>query len=155
MSKTIINSFSDFEKHIGKELGVSDYHKISQKQINQFADATLDYQWIHTDVERAKKESKFGNTIAHGYLTLSLLPYLWDQIIEVNNILMLVNYGINELKFNQPVVVENEVRLKATLKDIKNLRGVAKTEIKVRLEIKDNKKPAFEGTLIFLYTFKS
>jgi len=153
MEKLIINSYSEFEQYVGKEIGVSDYHKVTQDQINMFADATLDHQWIHTDVERAKKESLYGTTIAHGYLNISILPYLWQQIIEVNNIKMLVNYGIEKLKFNQPVLVDNEIRIRASLNTLTNLRGIAKAEINVTLEIKDNNKPALTGTLIFLYHF--
>lgn len=155
MSKLVINSYEDFEKCVGKELGVSDYLKITQDRINKFADATLDYQWIHTDPERAKVESPFNNTIAHGYLMVSILPYLWDQIIEVNNIKMLINYGIEKLKFNQPVIVDNEVRLKVKLASLVNLRGIAKAELKVVLEIKDSPKNALEETVIFLYHFNS
>jgi acyl dehydratase len=154
MPKLIINSFAEFEQHIGKELGVSEYHKITQAQINLFADATLDHQWIHTDPKRAASESQFKSTIAHGYLTLSLVPHLWDQIAEVNNYTMLVNYGIENLKFNQPVLVNQEVRLRVVLQALTNLRGIAKTEMKVTLEIKDNPKPAFTATIVFLYHFK-
>lgn len=154
MPKLIINSFAEFEQHIGKELGVSEYHKITQAQINLFADATLDHQWIHTDPQRAATESQFKSTIAHGYLTLSLVPHLWDQIAEVNNYTMLVNYGIENLKFNQPVLVNQEVRLRVMLQALTNLRGIAKTEMKVTLEIKDNPKPAFTATIVFLYHFK-
>ena len=153
MSKLIINSFSDFEQYIGKELGISDYITITQEQINKFAQATLDFQWIHMDAERAKKESPYKTTIAHGYLNLSVLPYLWDQIIEVNNIKMLVNYGIEKLRFNQPVLVDSEVRVRAKLASLINLRGIAKAEVNVSLEIKDNKKTAFDATVIFLYHF--
>ena len=155
MSKVIINSYQDFEQYVGKELGVSDYLKITQERINLFAEATLDYQWIHVDVERAKVESPFKSTIAHGYLMVSILPYLWDQIIEVNNIKMLINYGIEKLKFNQPVVAGNEVRLRVKLDSLVNLRGIAKAEIKVVLEIKDSSKSALEETVIFLYHFNS
>jgi acyl dehydratase len=153
MDKLIINSFQEFEQYIGKDLGVSPYHQITQDQINLFADATLDHQWIHVDVEKAKTESPFGNTIAHGYLTLSILPYLWEQVIQVNNLKMLVNYGIDKLKFGQAVTVNSEVRLVAKLSSLLNLRGTAKAEIDVTLEIKDQKKPAFNATLIFLYHF--
>lgn len=155
MSKLIINSYEDFEKHVGKELGTSDYLKITQERINLFADATLDHQWIHTDPERAKIESPFKNTIAHGYLMVSILPYLWDQIIEVNNIKMLINYGIEKLKFNQPVIVNNEVRLRIKLASLVNLRGIAKAELKAVLEIKDSPKNALEETVIFLYHFNN
>jgi acyl dehydratase len=153
MEKVIINSFAEFETFVGKGLGVSDYHTITQDQINLFADATLDHQWIHTQPERALKESPYGTTIAHGYLSLSILPYLWRQVVEVNNIKMLVNYGIEKLRFNQPVLVNNEVRLVAKLSSLVNLKGITKAEIKVLLEIKGNKKPALEGSLLFLYHF--
>jgi len=154
MGKLIINSYAEFEEHIGKELGVSDYHQVTQEQINQFADATLDHQWIHVDAERAKTESPYGSTIAHGYLSVSILPYLWYQIIQVNNITMLVNYGIESLKFGQPVLVNDQVRIRAILKSLINLRGTAKAEVEVTLEIKDGKKHAFKGVIVFLYQFK-
>ena len=130
------------------------YLKITQEQINQFADATFDHQWIHVDVEKAKAESPFHTTIAHGYLNLSILPYLWGQIIQVNNVKMLVNYGIEKLRFNQPVLVDSDVRIRAKLVSLINLRGIAKAEIKVSLEIKDCKKTALDATVIFLYHFK-
>ena len=154
MGKLIINSYAEFEAHVGKELGVSDYHKITQEQINLFADATLDYQWIHVDTKRAKKESPYAATIAHGYLSISVLPYLWNQVIEVHNITMLVNYGIENLKFGQPVVVDSEVRIKTTLKSLINLRGTAKAEVELVMEIKNSKKPAYKGVIVFLYQFK-
>ena len=155
MSKVIINSFDEFNQYVGKEIGVSDYLKIDQEQINRFADATLDHQWIHIDAEKAKEESPFKATIAHGYLTLSLLPHLWGQIIEVNNIKLLVNYGIEKLKFNEPVIVNSEVRLRAELTSLVNLRGIAKAEIKVTLEIKDSPKNALQATVLFLYHFNA
>lgn len=154
MAKLIINSYEEFEKYVGKDLVTSDYHRITQEQINLFADATLDHQWIHVDVERARKESPYGATIAHGYLSVSLLAYLWFQSIQVNNITMLVNYGIDNLKFGQPVVVNSEVRIVTKLKAITNLRGTAKTEVEVTLEIKGSNKPAFKGIIVFLYQFK-
>lgn len=153
MRQLVINSYEEFEKCVGQELGISDYLKITQDQINRFADATLDHQWIHVDTERAKTESPFHSTIAHGYLNLSILPYLWEQIIQVNNVKMMVNYGIEKLKFNQPVLVDSEVRIRARLESLINLRGIAKAEIKVTLEIKDCKKSALDATVIFLYHF--
>ena len=153
MSKLIINSFEDFEQYIGKELGVSGYLKITQEQINKFAEATLDFQWIHVDAVRAKTESPYKSTIAHGYLNLSVLPFLWEQIVEVNNIKMMVNYGIEKLRFNHPVLVDNEVRVRAKLASLINLRGITKAEVNVALEIKDNKKTAFDATIVFLYHF--
>jgi acyl dehydratase len=154
MQPVIINSFAEFEQHLGKEIGVSPYHQITQEQINRFADATLDHQWIHTDPARAAAESQFKSTIAHGYLTLSMIPHLWEQVARVNNYSMLVNYGIENLKFNQPVLAGQHVRLRVFLQSIVNLRGIAKTEMKVTLEIKDNPKPAFTAVIVFLYHFK-
>lgn len=153
MNPILIGSFEDFEKHNGQELGTSEYFKITQKQINLFADATHDHQWIHCDPERAKAEGAFGNTIAHGYLTLSIVPHLWEQIVRVTNLKMMINYGIENLRFAQAVTVNSEVRLVAKLKNVANLRGTVKAEVEVKLEIKDEKKPAFTGVLIFLYHF--
>lgn len=154
MGKVVIGSFAEFEQYIGKDLGVSEYVKIDQNRIHQFAQATLDHQWIHTDPKRAETESPFKKTIAHGYLTLSLVPYLWDQIAEINNIKMLINYGVEDLKFNQPVVVDSEVRLKVRLASLVNLRGIAKTGLEAMLEIKGNPKPAFTATVVLLYHFR-
>lgn len=155
MSKVIISSFEELEKLVGHELGISDYHQFTQDQINLFADATLDHQWIHTDAQRAKSESPFGGTIAHGYLTLSMLPHLWNQIVEVKNLKLQVNYGIEKFKFNQPVLVNSRVRLSAKVIAAVNLRGVTKANIGVKLEIEGNKKPAYEGEIVFLYHFNS
>jgi acyl dehydratase len=149
----VVNSYAEFVTHLGKELGVSNWHTINQDQINKFADATLDHQWIHTDTERAAIESPFKTTIAHGYLTLSLIPYLWKQIADVRNIKMEINYGIESFKFGQAVVVNDEVCLKAKLKAIINLRGITKVNIEATLEIKGQKKPAYVGDVMFLYHF--
>ncbi len=153
MSKAIISSFEEFEQFKGKTIGVSDYFKITQHQINQFADATLDHQWIHTDPIRSAAESPFKMAIAHGYLTLSLIPYFWEQIADVRNLRMMINYGIENLRFSQPVPVNSDVRMKVDMLNIINLRGVTKVELQVTLEIKNNPKPAFLGTLVFLYHF--
>ncbi len=155
MSKLTINSYAEFESHLGEELGVSDWLEVNQDRINLFADATLDHQWIHVDVARAKEESPYKSTIAHGYLTLSLLPYMWDQIIEVNNIKMLVNYGMDQMRFGQPVVTGSRIRLVTTLHNIQNLRGICKAEIKFRIEIEGQRKPALEGIASFLYYFEN
>ena len=154
MAKVIVGSFGEFEQFIGKELGVSEYVKIDQARINQFAEATLDHQWIHTDQKRALEESPFKKTIAHGYLAISLVPYLWNQIAEINNIKMLINYGIENLRFNQPIIVDSEVRLKVRLASLVNLRGIAKTGLDAELEIKGSPKPAFTATVVLLYHFK-
>ncbi len=153
MDKVIINSYEDFEKLVGQQIGVSDYVELSQERIDLFADATLDHQWIHVDTERAKVESPFHSTIAHGYLTLSMLPFLWNQIIEVNNLKMMINYGMDKMKFGQAVLAGQSIRLVAKLQSLANLRGIAKAEIKFAIEIKDQPKKAIEGVATFLYHF--
>ncbi|MFC5283636.1 MaoC family dehydratase [Pedobacter alpinus] len=148
-----ISNYEEFEAYLGKDLGTSNWHKIEQPQINLFADATLDHQWIHIDTEKAATDSPFKTTIAHGYLTLSLIPFLWKQIVSIQNLKMEINYGIEKLRFAQPVKVDSEVRLKVSLASIVNLRGVTKANIALALEVKDEKKPAFTGEVVFLYHF--
>ena len=154
MDKVIINSYEEFEKLVGQQIGVSDWLEIPQERINQFADATLDHQWIHVDAERAKVESPYKSTIVHGYLTLSLLPHLWNEIIEVNNLKMMVNYGMDKMRFGKPVKVGSRVRLVVSLDSIENLRGICKAGVKFKIEIEGERKPALEGIATFLYYFK-
>ena len=154
MEKVIINSYHEFAALLGKNIGVSDYIELSQERINLFADATLDHQWIHVDTERAAVESPFKSTIAHDYLTLSMLPYLWNQIIEVKNLKMMVNYGMDKMKFGQAVKSCEHVRLVADLHSIENLRGIAKVQIKFAIEIKESPKKALTGIATFLYYFE-
>ena len=155
MSKLTIRSLSELEGCVGQELGASEFHTISQEQINQFAAATLDFQWIHLDAGRALTESPFQATIAHGYLTVALLPFLWQQIIVIENLKMQVNYEIESLRFNQAVIVNSQVRLRAKLLSVANLRGIAKARVEVTLEIQDQKKPAYSGVVTFLYHFQA
>ncbi|GAB2472228.1 acyl dehydratase [Hymenobacter qilianensis] len=154
MTKRTISSLAELESLVGQEVGVSAYHTVTQEQINQFAAATLDHQWIHVDPERALAESPFKATIAHGYLTVALLPYLWQQIVAIENLKMQVNYEIEQLRFNQAVTVNSQVRLRATLLSVANLRGIAKARLQVALEIMDSKKPAYTGIITFLYHFQ-
>ena len=150
----VIKNYEDFAAFLGKDLGISSFHKITQDQIRSFADATLDQQWIHTDPERAEREGPFKATIAHGYLSLSLIPYLWKQIADIQNLKMEINYSIENLRFSQAVLVNSEVRLKASLASIADLKGITKATIDVVMEIKDQKKPAFSGQVVFLYHFQ-
>ena len=154
MEKTIINNYEEFESYLGKEIGVSEYQEITQDQIDKFAEATLDYQWIHTDPERAKKESPFKSTIAHGYLTVALLTNMWYQIVDVRNVKMIVNYGIEKLRFQQPVMVNDKIRARVSLNNIRNLRGIAKIQVKIVVEIEGQKKPAYDALVNFLYHFE-
>lgn len=148
-----INSYEEFAAHLGEEIGTSEWLTVDQNRINQFADATLDHQWIHVDVERAKNESPYKSTIVHGYLTLSLLPYFWNQIIKVNNLKMLVNYGMDKMRFGQAVPVGSRLRMVTKLHEIANLRGICKASIAFKIEIEGQRKPALEGIATFLYYF--
>ncbi|WP_412850864.1 MaoC family dehydratase [Chryseobacterium sp. PMSZPI] len=149
----IINNFIEYKALEGKVIGTSGWHTIDQAQIDRFAEATLDYQWIHTDKEKAEREGPFKSTIAHGYLTLSLIPYLWKQIAEVKNVKMEINYGIENFKFGQAVPVDSDVKLQATVKSVTDLRGTIKVMVEAKLLIKDCSKPAYVGDVIFLYHF--
>ncbi|MEJ5103694.1 MULTISPECIES: MaoC family dehydratase [Chryseobacterium] len=149
----VINCFNDYKSLEGKMIGVSGWHEINQDQIDRFAGATLDDQWIHVNKDRAEKESPFKSTIAHGYLTLALIPYLWKQIAEVRNVKMEINYGIENLRFGQAVPVNSEVRLQATVKSVTNLKGTVKAVVEAKLLIKNQIKPAYTGDVVFLYHF--
>ncbi|MCR5333467.1 MAG: MaoC family dehydratase [Bacteroidaceae bacterium] len=149
-----VNSFEEFAAYEGKELGVSNWIELSQERINVFADATDDHQWIHVDTEKAKAESPFGQTIAHGYLTISMVPHMWNDIIEVNNLERMMNYGIKEMRFAQPVLSGQSIRMRVDLKEILNLRGAIKTDVHFVIEIKETGKKAVEGISTFVYYFK-
>src|SRR6186997_2579459 len=111
----IFSDFNDIKSAVGQEIGVSDWVEVSQERINQFAEATGDHQWIHVDVERAKKDMPGGKTIAHGFLTLSLIPMLSHQISHINNVRNGINYGCNKVRFTSPVPAGSRVRARAKL----------------------------------------
>jgi acyl dehydratase len=148
-----INSYEEFAAYEGKGLGVSEWVQITQERIDQFANATDDHQWIHVDVERCKTESPFGQTIAHGYLTISMIPLMWGQIIEVNNLERMMNYGMKDVRFGQPVLSGQSIRMKVSLDEIQNLRGAIKTNVKFAVEIQETGKKAVEGIATFIYYF--
>ena len=149
-----IGSYEELASWIGKEMGQSGCVTFDQERINKFADATLDHQWIHTDPERCKTESPFGQTIAHGYLSLAVLPYLWNQIVEVHNLERMMNYGLDKLKYAQPVLSGQSIYMKTKMVDCKNLRGAIKTTIHVTMIIKETEKKALEADATFIYFFK-
>ena len=153
MSKIEVTCAKDWEELEGRELGVSSWMNISQEKINKFAEATEDFQWIHLDIERAKKESPFKQTIAHGYLTLSLIPALIPDILETESAKMAVNYGVEQFKFSEPVPSGSNVRLKLSVNEVKNLRGIIRVKFGVILEIEGKAKPAYKGTTVYLYHY--
>jgi acyl dehydratase len=136
----------------GEDLGTSDWIEVPQSRIDAFADATGDHQWIHVDPERAQKESPFGAAIAHGYLTLSLAPGLLAQLILVEGCSRIINSGIDKLRLKAPVPAGSRIRLSATLKNAKLVRGsMAHVTIAVRFEIEGESKPAMLGDLVYVY----
>ncbi|MCV7194401.1 MaoC family dehydratase [Mycolicibacterium brumae] len=122
------DSLEDFAAATGEELGVSDWFDVTQEAVNQFADATGDHQWIHVDPERAAA-GPFGGTIAHGFMTLSLLPVLMQQIYTVDGVKFALNYGVNKVRFPSPVKVGSRVRATSTLVDVQNLGGGAQQAV--------------------------
>jgi acyl dehydratase len=139
---TIFNSPADLEAVVGKQLGVSEWLEIDQARIDKFADATGDQQWIHVDPERAK-DGPFGSTIAHGYLTLSLVNFFLPQIIEVRGISMGVNYGTDRVRFPAPVPVGSRLRGSAELIKVEDVKGGAvQSTVRVTVEIEGSERPA-------------
>lgn len=126
---------------VGQEVAVSDWVTISQERVNMFADATGDHQWIHLDAERCRRESPYGGTIAHGFLTLSLLPMLMESAIRMPNCKMGVNYGVNKVRFPAPVPVGSRIRARATLLEVEDIEGGAQMIWKVTMERDGGDKP--------------
>ena len=153
MSKTIIHNIDEFIERKGTELGVSEWFEVSQEVINNFADATRDHQWIHVDTNKAATDSPYGSTIAHGYLTLSLLPSFLDEIIEVHNLKQLVNYGIKDFTFKNAVKVGRRLRMRASVKSAKDLGYLCQETITCTFELEGLEEPVAEGNIIFLYYF--
>jgi acyl dehydratase len=149
MTTTI--SKDELKAKVGDHLGYSDWLEITQERVDQFADATGDHQWIHVDVERAKKESPFGGPIAHGYLTLSLLPLTLGKIVRVEGFKMGVNYGLNKLRFPSPVPVGANRRSGATLQDLEEIPGGVQLTYEVTFEVEGKDKPAAVAEVLLRY----
>ena len=154
MSTRIISGVEELKTLAGEELGVSDWFEVPQSRINAFADATDDHQWIHIDQERAKTESPFGTTIAHGFLTLSLLPVLAGQAYKVQgNIKMGINYGLNRLRFVSPVPSGSKVRARFTLQSVEDVAGGIQLTVAATVEIEGAQKPALAAEWLTRYYF--
>jgi acyl dehydratase len=139
---TIFNGPSEILTKVGMSLGHSEWLEITQERINTFAEATGDHQWIHVDPERAK-QGPFGSTIAHGYLTLSLVNYFLPQIVTVNNTSMGVNYGLDRVRFTSPVPVGSKIRARGELTKANELKGGAvQCVVKVTIEVEGSDRPA-------------
>jgi acyl dehydratase len=147
---TIVDTIEDLTPLLGRELGTSSWVEIDQTRVDTFADATGDHQWIHTDPERAKS-GPFGATVAHGYLTLSLLIPLWTEILDVRQVRMKVNYGLAKVRFPAPVPVGSKVRATATLADIKPIEGGVQITIDAVIVRDGGDKPVCIATPIFRF----
>ena len=141
MKTAVFERLADLKAQVGQEVAVSDWITITQERINQFAEATGDHQWIHVDVERAK-QSPFGATIAHGFLTLSLIPCFAEPSVKVKSIKMGINYGLNKVRFISPVKVNSRLRGRFTLKAFDEIEGGAQVTMTVTIEIEGQDKPA-------------
>ena len=142
MTARTIDGVDGLKAVVGEHLGHSPWVEITQERVNQFADATGDHQWIHVDVERAKAESPFGGPIAHGYLTLSLLPAMMPEIVRTTGFKMGVNYGTNKVRFMSPVPVGSNLRLGAKLLSVDDVPGGVQMVYEATFEVEGNQKPA-------------
>lgn len=145
---TKIDGIEGLKAMVGQHLGYSEWHEVTQEQVNLFADATGDHQWIHVDVERAKA-GPFGAPIAHGYLTLSLAPMLLAEIQQVNGVAMGINYGLNKLRFPSPVPVGSKVRAGAELASVEDVGGGVQVTMATTFEIEGGTKPVCVAEILF------
>ena len=147
---TTIEGIEGLKARVGDHLGYSEWKVVTQEQVNLFADATGDHQWIHVDIERAKA-GPFGGPIAHGYLTLSLTPALLSEVMNVSGISMGVNYGIDKLRFPSPVPVGSKLRAGVQLASLEEVTGGAQVKLVVTYEVEGSSKPACVAEIIFRY----
>lgn len=146
----IFGSVDEVKAAKGEHLGHTEWRTISQEQVNLFADATDDHQWIHVDTERAKT-GPFGNTIAHGFLTLSLVPSFLNELFRVDNITMGINYGLNKVRFTAPVPVGSRIRAGAELVDVKGTPSGVLSTVRITIEIEGGQRPACVAEVLLLH----
>ena len=147
---SIVRSTDDFHALTGQHLGWSDWFLVDQARVNLFADATDDHQWIHVDPARAAY-GPFGGPIAHGYLTLSLIPALIHEVLEVEGMAMGVNYGCNKVRFPAPVKVGSKLRLGATVTSVEEVKGGVQVILDVTLATEDAEKPSCAAEVVYRY----
>ena len=149
MAPRIIQGTAGLKEVVGEHVGYSDWVEITQEQVNQFAEATGDHQWIHVDPERAKKESPFGGPIAHGYLTLSLGPVLMPQVMHVAGFKMGVNYGCNKVRFMAPVPIGSKLHLGVKVLAVDEIPGGSQMTLEATLEVDGASKPSCVAEVIY------
>ncbi len=145
---TVVNGLDELKSKVGEHLGYSEWHTISQEQVNLFAEATGDHQWNHIDVERAKA-GPFGGPIAHGYLTLSLTPVMMAEALQIKGIAMGVNYGCNKVRFMSPVPVGAKLRMGAKLLGVDDVAGGVQYALELTYEVEGASKPSCVAECIF------
>jgi len=150
----VIQSIDDAKSLEGEEVGLSDWVVIDQYRIDQFAEATGDYQWIHVDTERAAREMPNGKTIAHGYLTLALIPALTGDFVKVENLARAINFGVNKVRFYSPVYAGARVRARAKVLQARRRAGALLLTSEVRIEVDGERKPACVAETLGMYFFK-
>jgi acyl dehydratase len=143
LEKLIFENISEFKSMIGKQLPEGNWYTITQQMIDDFANATLDKQWIHVDQERAKKESPFKSTVAHGFMSVAMISRMLEEAFAIKSIKMGLNYGLNKVRFPNPVPVNSELRMLSSVKEIEALgdNGI-KVTFNCTIEIKGQEKPA-------------
>ncbi|MCH7636511.1 MAG: MaoC family dehydratase [Proteobacteria bacterium] len=150
----LIKTMDDARALVGAEIGLSDWTVIDQNRIDQFAEATTDYQWIHVDTERAARELPEGKTIAHGYLTLALIPALTGNFIEVENLTRAINFGLNKVRFYTPVRAGARVRARVNVLKAQRRAGALLLTSEVRIEVEGERKPACVAETLGMYFFE-
>jgi acyl dehydratase len=150
----IIKSIDDAKALIGEEVGLSDWVVIDQHRVDQFAEATADHQWIHVDTSRAAKEMPDGKTIAHGYLTLALIPALTGKFIQVENLARAINFGLNKVRFYAPVPVGSRLRGRAIVLQARQRAGALLLNSEIRIEVEGQRKPACIAETLGMFFFK-
>jgi acyl dehydratase len=148
-----IKSIDDAKALEGEEVGLSEWAVVDQHRIDQFAEATADYQWIHVDTDRAAKEMPDGKTIAHGYLTLALIPALTENFLEFENLTRAINFGTNKVRFYTPVPEGARVRARATVLQARRRAGALLLTSEVRIEVEGERKPACVAEILGMYFF--
>ena len=149
---TIVDSIRDLKSFVEVPLGESDWVEVTQERIDQFAEATGDRQWIHVDVERAKSESSFGGTIAHGYLTISMIPVLLAELLIVKGASTIVNAGFERVRLPAPVPAGSRVRLSAMVKHVRDMpRGGARVTMGLTVEVEGQARAACVADAVYVY----
>lgn len=152
MAPLVVETPQSLKEFVGKEIGLTEWFTVSQERIQKFAEATEDRQWIHLDRERARRESPFGDTIAHGFLTLSLLSHLTRQMVDVRSgVRLRVNYGLNRVRFPAPVPADSKIRARVTLQSIKEFPGGVEAVLGVSVEGEKTDKPCCVAEWVVRY----